>query len=616
MTIQGRERVTLQRTRVIPEQELAPFHHLQGRSHKEHHARLRIHPKPDVRNLVAEREWRARNGHVSQGKSVTIVEDETQIETVFAERRVVLQLPGVSGGDLPAGTRHEPFSAVIPRAAPSAFYVAGGNWSHGKGYLAEIVYTASAAMVGPEQPRSPGGGGGTRPTIGTGPAAPAVELGDGEALLASAKRHFLVTQQLNPSLNPAMTAMSASTTGGFQGGFQTSGLTPSGASGSGPGSDVVQYANPLAVDAAPRFAGPTVSGSRQFMTGGNLRATVTLDRSVYVPGGDSAAAKLEVNCSAAQACTMVGFHAVCAVNLVANSQKWAQTFELQKESVDTRHPGFPPGYYGERFLPLQFPPGWPATTHGALVRCNYGLRCVLYLPKTFDMTLDAPVVVAPSASMYSCARPAGAPFTGPGTALPPAPDLPPPRIFRPLWVDDALAHACRGCHSRFGVFNRRHHCRQCGHVFCVRCANEKRPLPRLGYRLPQRVCAGCLPEALRTGGAFTPVEEQVDATYWRQKMAHPGLGPTPPVPTAYARGAGHATGATGGDAEFQREAIFSSNLDGGGDGTDPGVDVAGSGGSAAAGWGANHGGGGGEMGAGGAGGGAVTPPATLTAELR
>jgi len=108
------------------------------------------------------------------------------------------------------------------------------------------------------------------------------------------------------------------------------------------------------------------------------------------------------------------------------------------------------------------------------------------------------------------------------------------------------------------------------------------------------------------------VEEQVDATYWRQRMAHPGLRPTPPVPTAYARGAGHATGATGGDAEFQREAIFGSNLDGGGE-VEP--HVAGSGGSAA-GWGASHGGGGGEMGAEGAGGGAVTPPGTLTAELR
>ena len=77
-----------------------------------------------------------RNGHVSQGKTVTIVEDETQIETVFLERRVVLQLPGVRGGDLSAGSREEAFSAVVPRTAPSAFYVAGGNWSHGKGYLA------------------------------------------------------------------------------------------------------------------------------------------------------------------------------------------------------------------------------------------------------------------------------------------------------------------------------------------------------------------------------------------------------------------------------------------------------------------------------------------------
>lgn len=549
VTIQGRERVTLQRTRVIPEQELAPFHHLQGRSHKEHHAHLRLKPKPEVRNLVAERDWRVRNGHVSQGKTVTIVEDETQIETVFLERRVVLQLPGVRGGDLSAGTREEAFSAVVPRTAPSAFYVAGGNWSHGKGYLAEIVYTASAAMVGPDG--APVGGaahGGS--TIGTGPAAPAVSLGDGETLLASAKRHFLVSQAL---VNPAMSMMSGSSMGGSMHVSQQQSHTSY---------DTVSYANPLAgADGGVGFTGPTVSGSRQFMTGGNLRATVTLDRGAYSPGTDSAVVKLEVNCSSAQACTMVGFHAVCSMNLVANAQKWSQTFELQKESAGTRHPGFSPGYYGERFLPLRFPPGWPATTYGALVRCNYGARCVLYLPKTFDTTLDAPVVVSPSASMYSAARPAGAPFAGPEADLPPPPELPPPRIFRPLWVDDAAAHACRGCYSQFGVFNRRHHCRQCGHVFCKKCAGEKRPLPRLGYQTPQRVCRGCLPEAHRTGGSFTPVEERLDAGYWAARMAHPGVGPTPPVPTAFERGAGHSTVSTGGDAEFQREARFS--VDGG-----------------------------------------------------
>ena len=89
VTVQGRERVTLQRTLNIPEGELAPFHHHQGKSHKEHHAYLKKHPKPDVRDLVKEREWRMRNGHTSPSKSVTLVEDVTQIETVFSERQGV-----------------------------------------------------------------------------------------------------------------------------------------------------------------------------------------------------------------------------------------------------------------------------------------------------------------------------------------------------------------------------------------------------------------------------------------------------------------------------------------------------------------------------------------------
>jgi hypothetical protein len=43
---------------------------------------------------------------------------------------------------LAAGEHAYAFEAAVPRTAPSAFYVAGGNWSQGKGYLAEIVYTA------------------------------------------------------------------------------------------------------------------------------------------------------------------------------------------------------------------------------------------------------------------------------------------------------------------------------------------------------------------------------------------------------------------------------------------------------------------------------------------
>ena len=82
--MQGRERVTLQKTVSVPECELAPFHHLQGASHKEHHEYLREFPKPEVRDLVKERDWRLRNGHTSPSRTLTVVEDVTRVESVFA----------------------------------------------------------------------------------------------------------------------------------------------------------------------------------------------------------------------------------------------------------------------------------------------------------------------------------------------------------------------------------------------------------------------------------------------------------------------------------------------------------------------------------------------------
>ena len=77
------------------------------------------------------------------------------METIFSERLVLLQLaddgelpPGVVRGSAPDGALR--FSARVPTDAPSSFYVAGGNWNVGTGYLAEIVYTVSATVVGPE----------------------------------------------------------------------------------------------------------------------------------------------------------------------------------------------------------------------------------------------------------------------------------------------------------------------------------------------------------------------------------------------------------------------------------------------------------------------------------
>lgn len=44
---------------------------------------------------------------------------------------------------------------------------------------------------------------------------------------------------------------------------------------------------------------------------------------------------------------------------------------------------------------------------------------------------------------------------------------------RPLaaWVDDTDAHRCQKCNCEFSMFTRRHHCRQCGRIFCYSCCS-------------------------------------------------------------------------------------------------------------------------------------------------
>lgn len=47
-------------------------------------------------------------------------------------------------------------------------------------------------------------------------------------------------------------------------------------------------------------------------------------------------------------------------------------------------------------------------------------------------------------------------------------------IFRPResWVDDSLVHNCQKCDVEFSFFRRKHHCRNCGRIFCGDCSNH------------------------------------------------------------------------------------------------------------------------------------------------
>uniref|UniRef100_A0A146MEV2 Lateral signaling target protein 2 homolog n=1 Tax=Lygus hesperus TaxID=30085 RepID=A0A146MEV2_LYGHE len=61
----------------------------------------------------------------------------------------------------------------------------------------------------------------------------------------------------------------------------------------------------------------------------------------------------------------------------------------------------------------------------------------------------------------------------------------------PSWVPDQAAPTCMSCTAPFTVVRRRHHCRNCGKVFCARCSSNSVPLPRYGHLKPVRVCNRC-----------------------------------------------------------------------------------------------------------------------------
>jgi predicted RNA-binding Zn-ribbon protein involved in translation (DUF1610 family) len=62
------------------------------------------------------------------------------------------------------------------------------------------------------------------------------------------------------------------------------------------------------------------------------------------------------------------------------------------------------------------------------------------------------------------------------------------------WVPDEVAKKCHSCGVDFSAFNRRHHCRNCGEIFCDKCSQGRIALTAEDNAPLVRVCDRCMAE--------------------------------------------------------------------------------------------------------------------------
>ncbi|XP_078441389.1 1-phosphatidylinositol-3-phosphate 5-kinase FAB1A isoform X2 [Wolffia australiana] len=100
----------------------------------------------------------------------------------------------------------------------------------------------------------------------------------------------------------------------------------------------------------------------------------------------------------------------------------------------------------------------------------------------------------------------------------------PATVSRAFWMPDQSCRVCYECDSQFTVFNRRHHCRLCGRVFCGGCTANSVPIPsnepENSHRIEVeriRVCNYC----------FKQWEENLTVPINGNQASSPGLSPSP-----------------------------------------------------------------------------------------
>ncbi|CAF3845484.1 unnamed protein product [Rotaria magnacalcarata] len=64
------------------------------------------------------------------------------------------------------------------------------------------------------------------------------------------------------------------------------------------------------------------------------------------------------------------------------------------------------------------------------------------------------------------------------------------KITQRRWLNDDDVNSCLKCKETFSVTQRKHHCRNCGNIFCDSCSS-KTAIVAASSKKPQRVCDNC-----------------------------------------------------------------------------------------------------------------------------